>query len=344
MKNMKADTLLMKEINKNNVRKQLKLMGKATKPELADKTGLSVVTVNSLLEELVKNGEIKKGENIPSNGGRPSLQYIFNEDYQYAVIIYGHQKKDQNLIQLLVINLLGQCVERKEKYFAKVEVNSFDSWLSEIFEKYGKKAGLIAFGLPGEEVDGMITINDYPDIVGREFMEHYRNTYGVPVIFENDINAAVIGYYSYGISREADHMVGIYFPRIYDPGAGIIINGEIYRGVHNFAGELSRIPVDYSWKELDYANVYQVIKSMEQLLLICSCVLAPDFFVLYGDFWTEEIKSGLKEAVENSLQGQYEAKLVFSDNLEKDFEQGMIRLALDELEKHIRKEGEERCF
>lgn len=343
---MKADTLLMKEINKNNIRKQLKLMGKATKPELAARTGLSVVTVNSLLEELVKNGEIKKGESIPSNGGRPCLQYIFNEDYKYAVIIYGHQKNNQNLIRLLVINLLGQCIERKEKYFAKVQIDSFDSWLLEVFEKYGEKTGLIAFGLPGEEVDGMITVNDYPDIVGKEFMEHYRRAYEAPVIFENDINAAVNGYYSYRISAEAEHIVGLYFPRIYAPGAGTIIHGEIYKGAGNFAGEISRIPVDYPWEELDYGDPCQVIRSVGELLIIYSCVLAPDFFVLYGDFWTEEIKSGLREALRESLKGQFEAKLVFSNELEKDFEQGMITLALDELEKQTRKEegGEEGCF
>lgn len=343
---MKADTLLMKELNKNNVRKQLRIMGKATKPELAVQTGLSVVTVNSLIGELVKDGEVKRGECVPSNGGRPSTQYIYNENYKYAVIIYGHQSNNENLIQLLVVNLYGKCIERKKAYFSKVEVNSFDSWLTEIFEKYGEeeRIGLIAFGLPGEEVNGIITINDYPAIVGKEFMKHYKEAYRVPVIFENDVNAAVSGYYFYGISEDVKHVVGMYFPRIYGPGAGIIINGEIYRGANNFAGEFARLPIAYSWEGLDYTDEKQVIAYIGQLLSILCCVLAPDCFVLYGDFWTTDIKKGLEKAVSELLKQQFQAKLVFQESLEEDFEQGMIKLALDEMEKQFLKRGEVLCL
>ena len=340
---MKANTTYMKELNKNQVRQQLRVMGKATKPELAAQTGLSVVTINSLIMELEAEGEVKKGENVPSNGGRPSVQYIYNENFKYAVIIYGHQRNNQNLIQLLVINLYGQCVERKSEYFSKVEVNSFDCWLEDIFKKY-EKIGLIAFGLPGEEVNGTITINDYPDIIGKEFMSHYKETYQVPVIFENDINAAVSGYYFYGISEDVKNVVGIYFPRIYGPGAGIMIEGKIYRGAYHFAGEFARLPIDCSWEDLDYTKEAEVEAYIGKILTISSCVLAPDCFVLYGDFWTEKIKAGLNEMLEQFMRNQFQVKLVFKENLEEDFEQGMVKLALDELENQFMKKGEEGCF
>lgn len=331
---MKADTVYMKELNKNNVRRQLRLKGKATKPELAANTGLSVVTINSLLTELEAEGEVYRGESVPSNGGRPSVQYIYNEKFRYAVIIYGHQRRNQNLIQLLVINLYGKCVERKSRYFPTVETDSFDEWLTDVFEKHDN-IGLIAFGLPGEEINGVVTINDYHNIIGAEFMRHYREAYQVPILFENDINAAVTGYYSYGILEDMKNVTGIYFPRIYSPGAGIIINGEIYRGTGHLAGELGKLPIDCEWEMLDYGDKDSTGLAISRLLMTLYCVLAPDCMVLYGDFWTEEIKAEIVRTVRDFLDNTFPVRLIFKESLEEDFEQGMVKLALDALEKQF---------
>lgn len=332
---MKANSVLMKELNKDMVRKHLKLAKSATKPELAAKTGLSVVTVNSLITEMVESGEVLQGECIPSNGGRPSTQYFYNKDYSYAAIIYGHQDNNRNLIQLTLVNLSGETVTKKGEYFADIKVESFDEWLDEMFIQY-PAIGLVAFGLPGEEENQVITINDYPDIIGDEFMKHYKERYKVPVIFENDVNASVSGYYYSHQEPSQQNVVGIYFPRIYLPGAGVLIGGEIYHGAQNFAGEFTFIPTPYAWRELEYNNPMQVSEVLGQLLAMYSCILAPDHFVLYGDFWTEEIKVRTKEYADHLLKGKFKLKITFSESLDQDFEKGMIHLALDYLENQHR--------
>ena len=50
---MKADTRLMKQLNKSTLRNILSQKRTATKPELAKYSGLSVVTVNALLSEML---------------------------------------------------------------------------------------------------------------------------------------------------------------------------------------------------------------------------------------------------------------------------------------------------
>lgn len=71
---MGADAKLMKELNKRQLRRILRQCKEATKPELADRTGLSVVTINSLLEDLLKTGEVVQsglalpGEDAPARG------------------------------------------------------------------------------------------------------------------------------------------------------------------------------------------------------------------------------------------------------------------------------------
>lgn len=332
---MKADTVLMKEWNKGMVRSHLKVAKAATKPELAAKTGLSVVTVNSLIAEMVESGEVLQGESVPSNGGRPSAQYIYNENYSLAVIIYGQQENSNNLIRLLVVNLYGEILERKSEYYTNITVDCFDPWIEEMIIKYAG-VSMIAFGLPGEEENQVILLNDYPDIIGDVFLKHYQEKYKVPVIYENDVNASVSGYYFRHMKPLQQNMVGIYVPRIYNPGAGILIRGEIYHGAKNFAGEFKFIPMPYPWKELDYSNKQQVSENLGRLLVMYSCIIAPDQFVLYGDFWTQEIKEGILEYAGDLLQDQFHPRITFSEEYDKDFETGMIKLSLDYLENHQR--------
>ena len=189
---MGADAKLMKELNKRQLRRVLRQCGEATKPELADRTGLSVVTINSLLEDFLKTGEAVQSGMAPSGGGRPSALYQYRPDYRYAVLLYGHQSEGRNLMHLAVVNLTGECVWRKEEYFDEIRVESFESVLDDVIGRF-PETGLLAFGLPGEVVNDVVTIHDYEALIGPDFMAHYKERYHLPVVFENDINAMTYG-------------------------------------------------------------------------------------------------------------------------------------------------------
>lgn len=331
---MRADNVLMKEINKDAIRKELRKRHRATKPELAAATGLSVVTVNSIMEEMTAEGEVFVGDSVPSAGGRPSVQYMYHAGFQLAAVIYGHQRKEKIWLRLMVVDLFGECLEEKNGFFDTIKAESFDVWLDEAFSSY-PSVRLIAFGLPGEEKDGIIYLNDYPDLVGDVFMRHYRERYKVPVIYENDINASILGYYSIQDSRVIQNAVGIYFPRTYSPGAGAVLHGKLYHGSGNFAGELQYIELPYSWQELDYEKPEELAETVGRLLVIYGCILAPDIVVLYGDFWTKEKRDAITQYVREKLGGERMAGYVFADSPEQDFERGMIKLALNSMERKI---------
>ncbi len=332
---LKANRKQMKEINKNNLRQVLKERRKATKPELAELTQLSVVTVNALIGELVSSGEVIEGDEIPSNGGRPSKQYIYNGDFRKAIIIYGHQENNQDLFHMLIINAFGECIDRKEASYTNVVTDSFDLWIGDAFRKH-KTICAIIFGLPGAEKNGVIYAHDYPGIVGEKFLTHYKEKYHVPVLYENDINATVCGYYARQNGETMETVVGLYYPRAYAPGAGVVVNGKIYKGFMNFAGEIGWIPLRPTWNEVDYKNGEAVALMLSQIAVIFSCVLAPQRIVFYGDFLTEELLKELVSHLTKQLKGKFLPQIEFEKNLVKDFERGMIQIALSELK---RKEG-----
>lgn len=63
-----------------------------------------------------------------------------------------------------------------------------------------------------------------------------KERFGVPVVLENDANAAALGEYIYGAGRGFKNIV--YITVSTGVGGGIIFNGEILRGVGANAGEL----------------------------------------------------------------------------------------------------------
>lgn len=326
---MGADAKLMKELNKRQLRRILRQCKEATKPELADRTGLSVVTINSLLEDLLKTGEVVQSGLAPSGGGRPSTRYQYRPDYRYAVLLYGHQSEGRNLMHLAVVNLMGECVWRKEEYFDEILLESFEAVLDDVIGRF-PEIGLLAFGLPGEVVDDVVTIHDYQALVGPEFMAHYKERYHLPVVFENDINAM-----TYGACREGDvekaTVAGIYLPRIYPPGAGLVIQGKIYYGTSHCAGELAGLPVPVSWDSLDYGRENDVLENLKLLTAVYGFTVAPETLIFYGDFFTEELQEQLRAYSGRLLEGKFHMDLIFAENLERDYEEGMKRLALEAL-------------
>jgi len=327
---LKTDIMFVKKNNKRLIRDTMSQCREATKPELAEKTGLSVVTVNSLVTEMVEVGELLEGGTVPSGGGRPSMQYLYNPNYRHVAILYGHQKENQNHFHGVIINLNGEKLWEEEFVLEDVQVISFDDFFDRAFQKF-PDISRIVFGLPGEKEGEVITINDYPGIVGGEFLPHYRERYQVPVLFENDINAMTYGYYHMQNHKRKNAVVGMYFPRLYYPGVGIILYGEIYYGVNNFAGEINEEICETKWDCLDYTDRRIVIECIGKMLLTYSCILAPECFILYGDFFEKEDTTRLKNFVEEKLNYKYTINIEFSNSLEKDYEQGLTFLALDEL-------------
>lgn len=65
---------------------------------------------------------------------------------------------------------------------------------------------------------------------------------GIPVVLENDANAAALGEKWFGAGKEADDMV--YVTISTGIGGGIIINKKVYHGINDIAGEVGHIIID----------------------------------------------------------------------------------------------------
>ena len=249
-----VNTNLQKEINLNKLRSAFKLKKIASKPQLAEQTGLSVVTINSLVNILVENGEVIEDVIMPSNGGRPATAYRFNNEFSLALVIYMYEQNYEDTVFICVSDLYGEIVDKIDNKMAEIKKDSFDSLIEKMLLKY-PNIKVISFGMPGEEVDGRLLISDYKELQDEYFTAYIKEKFNLPVIFENDINAAIEGYcYSHSVTK-SQCVIGIYFPSKYPPGAGIHINGGIYKGRNGLAGEIKYLPLGVDWEKFNFNKV-----------------------------------------------------------------------------------------
>ena len=79
---------LIKQVNLQCVRSALLELKSATKPQLAEYTSLSVITINALIRYLKETGEVLEDSMTHPGLGRPAMSYKLNEEFCMALIIY----------------------------------------------------------------------------------------------------------------------------------------------------------------------------------------------------------------------------------------------------------------
>jgi hypothetical protein len=264
---------LVKEINLNILRDAIREVKVATKPQLAELTGISVVTINSLAQILLRSGEILESQIMQPEIGRPAVSYQFNENHRLALIIYLHEKEGIDTGFFTVINLYGESVKKVERTVKQVVINSFDSVIKELIQEF-PNIQLISFGMPGVEVNDSLMIMDYEGLLNTKLVSYIKEQFHIPVTFENDINAATAGFcYQHGITKE-QCVIGLYFPEKYLPGAGIYLHGDIYKGRNGLAGEIKYLPLFREWVSQDYLRFTSIETEEERGELIVNTILS----------------------------------------------------------------------
>lgn len=336
MKSIKGNSLLMKEVNLNIVLKALKSEKKTTTQRLSELTGLSTVTVGSILQKLLERNEVFKDDIIPSNGGRPAHRFCYNSEYSHILSIYAHADNEEDMVHVSIVNLLGESIYKEKFSLENIFLNSFEPVIDKLLNEYSTIKA-IGFGLPGTEHNGVMITNDYKNLNGTRFSEHYRERYNLPVKFKNDVNAAVTGYcniHEEELQSDAA-VVYIYFPEKYSPGVGIYINGKVYKGFKHFAGEVKNMPIGVSWENIDYSLYNEICESISKLIISIVYLLDPEQIILYGSFINEEYLKNIIKICEESVIDTTLPQINRSKDFNLDYENGISKSTLDLLEKTL---------
>jgi len=114
--------------------------------------------------------------------------------------------------------------------------------------KHQKKTACfgIGIGMPGIVVPGGGVVRYPPNFADWKEVDvaaKIQKTFGLPVIVENDANAAAIGEAKHGVGRTYRNFLFVIWGS--GVGGGIILDRKLYRGPHGGAGEIGHVSIDY---------------------------------------------------------------------------------------------------
>ncbi|MEV6156725.1 ROK family transcriptional regulator [Nonomuraea sp. NPDC052129] len=234
---------LLRRLNDRTALELLLEDGPLTRAELGERTGLSKVTAGQLLARLEERGLVRvAGERAGGRGPHAAL-YAVNPSSAYVA---GLEVLPDSLT-VGVADITGQIV-------VEVTVNPADGDPVKAVHSAVQRAcasarvslsQLRAFviGTRGVVDPGSGDVRFSCDLptwhVG--VLASLRQTLGVPVIIENDVNLVALAEHRYGAAVGHDDFVVIWAG--VGQGLGVMLGGRLHRGITGTAGEIGWLPV-----------------------------------------------------------------------------------------------------
>jgi len=243
----------LRRLNRLRVIDALRDEGLISRAEIARRTGLSRSTVSSLVSELQADGlVIERPEPAAAHGdqgGRPPILLSFDASAGVAVGI----DFDHHHVRVAVSDLSSRILAEREQeldtdHAAHEGLDAAAELVAELLAEAGvDEARVIGAGmcLPGPVhrptgVVGSTAI--LPGWVGVAAAEEMRRRLELPILVDNDANLAALAEAAFGAGRDAKDLV--YLMISSGIGAGLVLNGRLYRGAEGLAGELGHVLVD----------------------------------------------------------------------------------------------------
>ena len=207
-------------VRKKNVMKIIQSLvkqGGCTKNELVFYTGLSLSTIDSLLEEMLKSNRVIKAGYRESTGGRPSMSYKVNGEFSQTLCIYAYKHDKTITIIGRLYNLYSEMMEEKRRDIPKLDCDVLCSFIDEMLNE---QVHTICLSLPDCDID-------------------IKHRYKQRVFVKNDVYMGVIGAYIKHIQYDS---IVLLDSKI-NSRLGIVVHGHLVEGKSSIAGQIRYMPL-----------------------------------------------------------------------------------------------------
>lgn len=237
-----------REANREAVLRALLRCGPTARVALAQYTGLTPAAISNITRELLDEGLVRETGILRGRVGANAILLDLADDWP----LLGAVHQGVSSLRVAVCSLRGAILARQviatpQRLSPTAAVDAmtaaFDALLGGLGLGREVLAG-IGVGLVGL-VDVVAGVTRRAPSVGwhaAPVRELFEARLGRPIVVENNVRAMAVGEALLGQGREWPHFAFVYVGT--GIGAGLIVDGQPYRGAYGSAGEVGHITVD----------------------------------------------------------------------------------------------------
>ncbi len=240
----------VKNINKHAALDLIRFTpGGISRAELANRLDISRAAVTAIINDLLVSDVVREVESRNSRGGRPPIILEINPGRGWVAGI----DMGATHISIILADLAARVVEEVEVPFnISAGPNECIAQADQLLKDTLSRSGLlmsdilaIGIGVPGPILAEAGMVIAPPIMPGWDrfpIRATLEKMWNVPISLNNDAELGALGEWAYGAGRGELDMA--YIKVGTGIGAGLLVEGQIYRGATGSAGEIGHLTVD----------------------------------------------------------------------------------------------------
>jgi predicted NBD/HSP70 family sugar kinase len=238
---------LLRTLNEQLLLQHIRQLGPCSRAELARRSGLSKPTVSLALANVERSGLVREAGQRTGVPGRSAVLYEIRPDAGYVLgLDIGRE-----YLRGALADLTGEVIARSSQRSKTSSVSGRVAELIMLADELCAAAGITrsdvtqtVIGSPGvyDPRRNAITLAGGLAGLGKPgVLKELRAAFGAQLVLENDADAASLAERDHGHGREVGTFAFVWIGT--GIGMGLVIDGQLHRGVHGVAGEIAYMPI-----------------------------------------------------------------------------------------------------
>ncbi|MDQ6855510.1 MAG: ROK family transcriptional regulator [Candidatus Dormibacteraeota bacterium] len=237
----------LRRANRHEALTTLRLNGPLTQAEISRATGLSHASVSNIVRELTSQGlartsdAMRNGRRVSEVTLEPSTGLVGGIDFgnrhiRAAVADLTHTVRGEAYVTLPYGHEAATSVAEAGRIFKDL-VSGAGAQISDV--------QVLAVGLPGptnRDAGRTLSTAILPGWAGFDVTSAFENALGIPTTVDNDANLGALAEGLWGVGRGFTDFA--YIKVSTGIGAGLVLNGSLYRGIAGYAGEIGHTTIE----------------------------------------------------------------------------------------------------
>jgi glucokinase len=186
----------------------------------------------------------------------PDKKWIVGVDLGGTNIVVGVLPLDGGDGEVIGLRSVPTEAQRGAKFVVDRIVGLIREAIEAVAQHGGSRTDIagVGVGSPGPLDRATGTVINTPNLGWRNFplRDLISNAIGLPATLDNDANCATYGEWWLGAGRQVDTLVGLTLGT--GIGGGIVLNGEIFHGVSDAAGEIGHMTIEANGRKCKCGN------------------------------------------------------------------------------------------